>query len=50
MEGRWFSICPGCGRYMATRTTSEVVTIYVVSIIVSVIIVGVLTVLLWNFA
>jgi len=34
--GRWFSICPICGRYMATQTISEIVSIYVVNIIVSI--------------
>jgi hypothetical protein len=50
MEGRFFSICPRCGRYMATRTPGEIVLVYSVSVAVAVVGVGGLTVLLWMFA
>lgn len=50
MQGKAFSICPNCGRYMATRTGGEVATIIAVSVVGSVILCVGLVVLLWNFA
>lgn len=50
MKGKAFSICPDCGRYMATRTGGEVATIFAVSIVGSVILCVGLVVVLWNFA
>lgn len=50
MKGSPTSICPNCGRYMATRTPVEVGAIFVVAIVVSVVVCVGLVVLLWNFA
>ena len=49
-KGNPFSICPNCGRYMATRTGAEIATIFGVSVVVSIVLVVGLVVLLWNFA
>ena len=50
MTGKAFSICPHCGRYMATRTGGEVAAIIAVSVAGSAILCVGLVVLLWNFA
>jgi hypothetical protein len=50
MKGKAFSICPNCGRYMATRTGGEVVAILGVSIVGSVVLCVGLVVLLWKLA
>ncbi len=49
MKGKAFSICPNCGRYMATRTGVEVAAIFAVSVVGSLILCIGLVVLLWNF-
>jgi uncharacterized protein (DUF983 family) len=50
MQGKAFSICPHCGRYMATRTGGEVAAIFAVSIMGAVVVCVGLVVILWNFA
>jgi hypothetical protein len=50
MQGHWSHICPQCGRFFAASTPRQIAMQLGVSIAIAIVVVGALTVLLWNFA